>query len=187
MRAGTMGIASLSGLLCALLASWAGACGGKTESASSGPDGGNGGGSTGSSGSSSSSSTSSSGSPRCEGCLCTPGGTCCGTPCAPYGGSGGSSGSGVNSANDGGAPAECVLQGGVYRCAGVDAAIPACPASVQTQQPCDYTVPPCMGCEDNASPGSLGAGYTCQCEDAGLVPDQDGSLWECIGTEHTCR
>jgi hypothetical protein len=100
-----MRIASLAGFLGALLALWVGACGGKTEGAS-GPDGGNGGGSSsgGSSGSTSSGSTSSGSSSGCEGCcgcLCTPGGTCCGLPCyegtSSGSGSGGSGSSGSGS------------------------------------------------------------------------------------------
>jgi hypothetical protein len=81
------------------------------------------------------------------------------------------------------APADCVPESGVYHCLG--ATLPVCPTSAQPEQPCDGKDQACMGC--SATPvGSVGAGFTCQCADAGLVPAQDGGLWDCIGTEHTC-
>jgi hypothetical protein len=79
--------------------------------------------------------------------------------------------------------ATCVPDGGVYTCLG--GSWPVCPATAQPEQPCDYSVPPCMGCTNGGA--TVGSGYTCACQDAGLVPDQDAALWGCIGTEYTCR
>lgn len=72
----------------------------------------------------------------------------------------------------------CVPDGGIYTCLG--SSWPVCPASAQGEQACSSTAPSCMGCSE-------GAGYTCSCEDAGLVPDQKSPLWGCIGTEETCQ
>jgi hypothetical protein len=89
-----MRIASLGGFLGALLALWAGACGGKTEGASSGPDGGNGG-ASGSSGGS----TSSGGYSGCEGYTCCYEIGCGRGTCTTYcGSSSGSTGSSSSAA-----------------------------------------------------------------------------------------
>lgn len=91
-------------------------------------------------------------------------------------------------ASEAGPVADCVQKGDVYVCQDSDAAIAACPASANEQQPCnDTSGASCMGCEDILPPSGLGAGFTCRCVDAGLVPAQDAALWECIGTEHTCK
>ena len=91
------------------------------------------------------------------------------------------------SSSDAGATADCVPENGVYHCLGTT--LPVCPTSAQPEQPCDGTDRPCMGCSTTTDTpdGSGGVGFTCQCEDAGLVPAQDGALWDCIATEHTCR
>ena len=79
-------------------------------------------------------------------------------------------------ATDGG-PA-CVPSGGTYNCLG--GTWPVCPANAQPEAPCNHSTSPCMGCSE-------GAGYTCDCEDAGLEPQQDAALWSCVGTEYTCQ
>jgi hypothetical protein len=79
--------------------------------------------------------------------------------------------------------AACVPHDDVYDC--LDASWPVCPATAQPEQPCDYSVPPCMGCTNGGA--TVGSGYTCVCQDAGLVPNQDAALWGCVGTEYTCR
>jgi hypothetical protein len=83
-------------------------------------------------------------------------------------------------AADGGADSgpTCVPQNGEYTCLG--GTWPVCPSTAQPTQPCDNAVPSCMGCSE-------GAGFTCSCADAGLVPQQDGSVWNCVGTEYTCQ
>jgi hypothetical protein len=87
-----------------------------------------------------------------------------------------STSSGSSGSSDGGP--DCVPHDGSYTCLG--ATSPVCPSSAQQQQPCDGTLPSCMGC-------SQGAGFTCSCRDAGAGATPDASLWLCIGTEHTCE
>jgi hypothetical protein len=92
----------------------------------------------------------------------------------------GSSSLHVAAADDGSvdSTATCVPYKGEYTCLG--GTFPVCPTGAQPEQSCDNTVSPCMGC-------SQGAGFTCSCVDAGLVAQQDGSLWDCIGTEYSCQ
>jgi len=80
-------------------------------------------------------------------------------------------------ASDAGGPT-CVPHDGSYTCLG--GTWPVCPSTAQGERPCDDSVPSCMGCDE-------GAGFTCSCQDAGLVPYQDAALWGCIGTEYTCE
>ena len=102
-----------------------------------------------------------------------------GGPSVPDGGGATPSGAaeGGSRAGPDGGPT-CVPQDGEYTCLGVT--LPVCPSGAIPDQPCDNSVPSCMGC-------SQGAGFTCSCADAGLVPQQDGALWNCIGTEYTCE
>ena len=81
----------------------------------------------------------------------------------------------------------CVPKDGVYTCLG--GTWPACSSGTNAIPfpPCDLRAPSCMGC-DKLSPSDVaGVGYTCTCEDAGLVPQQDAALWGCIGTGFTCQ
>jgi len=87
-----------------------------------------------------------------------------------------SSGTAVDGGMDGGPT--CVPRNGQYTCLG--GTWPACPSTVLPDESCDDTIPPCMGC-------SQGVGFTCSCADAGALPHQDGSVWDCVATENTCE
>jgi hypothetical protein len=78
----------------------------------------------------------------------------------------------------------CILQDGgtTYDCDGQTVA--ACPPSAQSfGAPCAAPMAQCTGCEGQAPPNGLGAGFYCTCQATG-----DGGLqWSCVGTEHLCK
>jgi hypothetical protein len=78
----------------------------------------------------------------------------------------------------------CTRQGPDYVCDCDGATAPACPASANEGQPCDY--PPGMGCLGC----SQGATFGCVCSDAGgasTLADASGSYWACVGGGQACQ
>lgn len=74
----------------------------------------------------------------------------------------------------------CVPNDGTYTCLG--GSWPACPSTTEPSAACDADAQACMGCSE-------GAGFTCECSDAG-GPQYDGGpvpYWSCVGTEYTCQ
>jgi hypothetical protein len=79
---------------------------------------------------------------------------------------------GAGDGDKNGGPA-CVLDGDSYACPG--GVEPAC--SSAAGDPCDYSVPYCLSCDD-------GGGVGCSCQEAGA---QDGGLWVCLDNGVVCR
>lgn len=71
-----------------------------------------------------------------------------------------------------GGPA-CVIHGDSYACPG--GLEPAC--SSPAGDPCDYSVPYCLRCDD-------GGGVGCACQEAGA---EDGGSWVCLDNGVVCR
>ena len=78
----------------------------------------------------------------------------------------------------------CTLQGDFYVCDCDGGSAPACPASANPSEPCDYPAnTSCVACSEGATQG-------CICTDAGGISgqaDASGSHWECVGGGRACQ
>jgi hypothetical protein len=63
---------------------------------------------------------------------------------------------------------------------GFDSGLPTCSGEPEAGAACTAGVPRCFDCVS-------GDGFECSCEDdSGLVAEDAGAIWVCVGTGYTC-